>query len=314
MKSKSKLTTLLKTIYLSLLFISLAFSSCSPTKSSIQKNGNKAYEFPYDWANAKVHHLESQLDEVSGLCFDMSTQNLIAVEDESGIIYFINQEDGTTVKRDSVNKAGDYEGITNTADYYYILKSSGTIYQIDKNNLSAKPTKIKSYLNKNYDMEGLTYLKEKNALLVSAKANPKELDQNQRNVFIYDIEKGEMNPEPFLVIKRSEIINIIQQKYSAEYAAKNFQKILDVERAYLHLGPSGIAFQPKSRNMYVISSKSKLLLVYDTRTKTLLDVVKLDKSIMPQPEGICFDKKNNLYIASEARTGNPHLIIIAPKK
>jgi len=289
-------------------------ASCSSSKSSIQTSGQKAYEFPYDLANSKLHHLEPHLDEISGLCFDMSSQNLIAVEDELGIIYFINETDGTTVKRDSVYKAGDYEGITNTTDYYYILKSSGTIYQIDKKDISASPIKIKGHLNSGYDAEGLTYLKEKNALLISTKQNPKGQDQNQRNIYIYDIDAGEMDPEPYLVIQRSEIIQVIQQKYSAEYAAKNFEKILDKGRAYLHLGPSGIAFQPKSRNMYVISSKSKVLLIFDYKTKTLLDVIKLNKSIMPQPEGICFDKNNNLYIASEAKKGAPHLIVVPPKK
>jgi uncharacterized protein YjiK len=312
MKSKSKLMTLPKFVH----FILLCFllSGCSSSRSAIQTNKSKVYEFPYDLDRSKVHHLDPHLEEVSGLCFDMSSQHLIAVEDELGIIYTINQADGTTLKRDSVYKAGDYEGITNTANYIYILKSSGTIYQIDKKNIDADPIKIKGHLNSGFDAEGLSYLKEKNALLILAKQNPEGYDQNQRNVFLYDIDSGKMDVEPFLVIKRTDIVNMIQQKYSAEYAAKNFAKILDEGRAYLHLGPSGIAFQPNTRNMYVLSSKSKLLLIYDYKTKTLLDVIKLDKSIMPQPEGICFDKKNNLYIASEAKKGNPHLIVVPLKR
>ncbi len=305
--------TLPKIIYSCLLFTLLVLSSCSSSKLAVQKNVNKVYEFPYDLANSEVYDLEPELKEVSGLCFDKLTQNLIAVEDESGVIYYINQANGEIVKRDSVYKAGDYEGITNTVDYFYILKSSGTVYEIDKKNLSAEPKKIKGFLNTGYDAEGLTYLKEKNALLICAKQNPEGYDQNQRSIFLYDIAKGEMDLEPFLVIERSDIINLIKQKYSAEYAAKNFGKILDEGRAYLHLGPSGIAFQPKSRNMYILSSKSKLLMIYDYKTKTLLDVMKLDKSIMPQPEGICFDKNNNLYIASEAKKGSPHLIVIPIK-
>jgi len=300
-------------IYLPFFFALLVLSSCSSFKTISQNKTRQVYELPYDLDNPIVHHLDSTLEEISGLCFDKLSQNLIAVEDESGTIYFIDQKDGAIVKRDSVYKAGDYEGITNTPDYYFILKSSGTVYQIDKNNLQATPTKIKSFLNIGFDTEGLTYLKEKNALLISGKQNPDGYDQNQRSIFLYNLDTEVMDPEPYLVIQRSEIIQVIQQKYSAEYAAKNFEKILDEGRTYLHLGPSGIAFQPKSRNMYILSSKSKLLLIYDYQTKTLLDVIKLDKSIIPQPEGICFDKDNNLYIASEAKKGDPHLIVVPPK-
>lgn len=295
-------------LYLSLYNI-LFFASCSSSRLATKSLVDKV---EYNFGAAEVHTLSTDLEEVSGLCYDYMANNLLAIEDEHGVFYLLDKSNGATIKKDSVYKAGDYEGVANSKEHYYILKSSGTIYKFDKSNLENKPVKIKSFLNKKFDAEGLTYAKTEHLLLICAKENPARENKNERFIYAYDLYKEEMNEEPYLVIDRDEMANLILDKYSASYAEDKFEKILDAERKELHLGPSGIAIHPKTNNIYILSSKSKVLLTYDRLSKRLIDINKLDKNILPQPEGICFDNKGKLYISSEAREGKPHLVILKP--
>lgn len=77
-------------------------------------------------------------------------------------------------------------------------------------------------------------------------------------------------------------------------------------------GPSGIAIQPQSGDIYIISSLGKTLFVLGKEGK-LKHIEKLEKEILPQPEGITFDADGTLYIASEGRDGAARLCIFKLK-
>jgi len=282
-------------------------TSCNTPKSLAQ---NQNYKSTFDFDNAQVFNFEDELNEVSGLCYNEATDQLIAIEDENCIFYLLDKKNAAIIKKDSVYKEGDYEGVTNSKNYFFILKSTGTIYQVDKSNMEKKPKKIKSFLSKKYDAEGLTYDKAEHSLLITVKENLKSENKNERFIYAYDLAREKMNEEPYLVIKREEIVSLIQQKFSPEFAKDKFEKLLDKKRDGLHLGPSGIAIEPSTQNIFVISSKSKVLLIFNRRTKKLIDVIKLDKDTLPQPEGISFDNAGRLYIASEARESSAKLIIV----
>ena len=71
----------------------------------------------------------------------------------------------------------------------------------------------------------------------------------------------------------------------------------------LHFNPSAIAIHPQSHNIYLLSTKdNKCMAVYNREGK-LIAFQKIDKDLMPQPEGICFSPDGKLYISSE---GNKH--------
>jgi uncharacterized protein YjiK len=56
-----------------------------------------------------------------------------------------------------------------------------------------------------------------------------------------------------------------------------------------------------------LSARGSLLLVVNQQQK-IEYLVFLDINALPQPEGICFDAKNNLFIASEGKSDNGKLI------
>ena len=72
--------------------------------------------------------------------------------------------------------------------------------------------------------------------------------------------------------------------------------------------PSGLAIHPfDDETIYVISSIGKLLLTINRNGK-ILDIIKLDKNIFNQPEGICFSKEGDMFISNEGKNGGGNIV------
>jgi uncharacterized protein YjiK len=56
-------------------------------------------------------------------------------------------------------------------------------------------------------------------------------------------------------------------------------------------------------DVYVISSALKRLIVLDYTTGAIRYAVRLNKKLLPQPEGIAFDAEGNLHLSSEGKKG-----------
>jgi uncharacterized protein YjiK len=75
--------------------------------------------------------------------------------------------------------------------------------------------------------------------------------------------------------------------------------------------PSGIAMQ--NGLYFTIASAGKMLITMD-KANEIQRIEKLDKDIMPKPEGITFDKNGNLFIASEGKkNGNGRILMFSQK-
>ena len=293
------------------IFVAILLTGCKLGKVGIDTSLAPAEKvLNYDLKDAEVISLPAELQEISGLCYDRSLNQLIAVEDENGIIYTIDKDSGNILARDTFYKPGDYEGVAATEKFIYVLKSSGTLYKVKKGVFDKNPEKIKSFLKKDYDMEGLEYDPSTDALLITSKFYISEEKKNFRFIYRYDLNTEQMSDAPYLTIARSEVIRYIQKHFSPEDAQLKFAKILNEELDYMHLGPSAIAVHPITGNIYVISSQSKVLLVYDISSKELIDLQKLDKKIFEQPEGMCFDAEGSLYISSEGKKQSAKLIVL----
>ena len=55
------------------------------------------------------------------------------------------------------------------------------------------------------------------------------------------------------------------------------------------------------------SSKGKLIMVLSESGK-ILHIEKLNKKLIPQPEGLCFDKDGTLWLSSEKKKESPSKI------
>ena len=108
------------------------------------------------------------LEEISGLGFDKKYEKLYAVQDENGIVFVIDKTTGEVEKEIKFHKDGDYEGIEVVGDVVYVVKSTGTIYEVK--NLGEDDQEMEKYnlfLSRENDVEGFCFDKETtNQLLI----------------------------------------------------------------------------------------------------------------------------------------------------
>ena len=286
-----------------LMVLLLFLNACSASKKTNESNIVPVQEvklFPYDLSKGTTFELPKELDEISGLSLSENKDQLVAIQDENGILFFINKETGVVEKTIDFKNDGDYEGITYAYGRYFILKSSGTIYEMILDDKEPSYKKHKYQLSDDTDHEGITYDPLLDKLIIACKDSKglDAIDNNTRCLFAIDIKSLATRPEPFIYLRREAVKTYLLKNLSQEQIEKSFSKIFDESLEYLHIGPSGIAINPITGNFYLLSAKGKLLAIVNRENK-ILKVIKFDKSKFPQPEGIVFDPDGTMYISSE---------------
>lgn len=240
------------------------------------------------------------LFEISGLTISKDGKHLIAIQDENGIVFKIDIESGALVKQFNFWKDGDYEGVETVGEEIFVIKSTGTIYGINKpDSPKQEVIKYKFFLTKENDVEGLGYDKKNNRLLIACKAQVRvgEVKLPEKQVFGFDLASKVLSPTPVFTIDLNQVKDYLaENEHIKGYAKINeFFKRSDDKFKF---SPCAIAVHPITGNIYMTSSVGKLLIIINPEG-TILHIEKLKKSLHPQPEGLCFDAKGNLYIANE---------------
>ena len=239
--------------------------------------GCTAQEFPYDLnePDAKFK-LSDQLNEISGLQM-LGDGQLAAVQDEKGIIFYLDAQTGNINSQFDFGKNSDYEGITQRKDNFYVLRSNGSILKVKKGK-EAKEYKFKN--NKNFDFEGICLDQSNKQLLVACKTHGDKDKRNHFYIYSFSLESKQYDKKPLFKIKKKEV-------------HRNFS-------------PSGISIHPNG-NIYVLSSHSKTLLVLSPEGMILYKT-QLNQLFFEQPEGITFSEKGGLYISNERNKGSASIL------
>ncbi|MEM8527359.1 MAG: SdiA-regulated domain-containing protein [Bacteroidota bacterium] len=253
------------------------------------------YSFNYDMENPqKTIELPESLKEISGISLCETQDFIWAVQDEQGVIFKIEIETGQLVDSLPFWKKGDYEGIEIVKDKMYVLKSSGTIYEVElAGEDSLKIQKFNGHLSKEDDAEGLGYDAQKKELLIACKNG----ENGERRVYTFDVETDSLSKEPRFVITREEAISYLEAHPKLRKWKKLLKKFNDDK---LDFAPSAVAVHPLTQDIYILSSQGKTLVILQSGG-TIAHIEKLEKEVHPQPEGICFDQKGNLYISNEGK-------------
>lgn len=233
----------------------------------------------------------SDLQEISGLSPAGIDSVLLSVQDEKGIIFYLHKADGRILKSEKFSGKGDYEGIEMVGDDIFVVSSKGDIYLCDS---SGETKTYETFLNTDYDVEGLAYYSAEQVLLLACKANGKDNDKNIRSIFSFDLSTRELNRKPFLQLDGKEI-------------ARQLGRVRDTP----YFSPSAICSDQHS-DLYLISSVASALIVIN-RQGDIKSAVELDPTLHRQPEGIMIDDNGVLYIANEGRDGVPKVYIFNPK-
>ncbi len=246
-------------------------------------------------------NLPLALLEISGLSYYPKTNQLLAVNDERGWIFFLNVTTGEVEDRATFSGNGDFEGIEWIGEKISIVKSNGNIHFFDIGKKEADET-IKTDLKPSNDIEGLAFDAATNQLLLACKGNPNlgksDKYKKVKNIYSFDLGKNELNPAPFLSVEDD-----VLEDYVKDFSDKNDfskKKKKKLKGRVNDFSPSGIAIHPKTKAFYMISSQGKLLIIFN-QNKELQEVVFLDENLHRQPEGICFAPNGDLFISNEGK-------------
>lgn len=280
--------------------------ACNGSHES-EKETREEYEaLPYRFDQPdQVYEMPDELEEISGLSA-VNEGSLLCNEDETGHLYLFDLQQEEVTRKWNWGEEGDYEGVALIGETAYVLKNTGNIYEIrnyaslsnrmvDSSN-SDIPVDVRRYktgIGKSCDAEGLVRLPDSNSLLIACK----EGEPERRTIYRFTpSEAGEATP--FLELDLTRIENELLTT-GLDRLSLNLQKLLDPQSSSGILFPSGIAVHPLTQDLYVLSSKSKLLVVY-SQEGTLKQVVELQHEKFRQPESITFTPNADLYIGNEA--------------
>jgi uncharacterized protein YjiK len=249
-----------------------------------------------------VGEMPKALDEISGLTLAPGTnKELLAVEDERGKFYRLDVATGSILAATDFWKDGDYEGIEVVGEEVWVVKNTGTLYQIRQpESPDQSVEKFNTALNDENDVEGLTYDPHNHRLLLACKRDAKD-DGNPktaRYLFAFDLNTKKLSEGPVYAIEREAVQNFLASS-DLTPGHKKLSTLFN-DRDKFDLAPSAVAIHPITHQLFITSSVGKVLMVLN-RDGRIEHLEKLDKQLFPQPEGLAFDPDGTLYISTERK-------------
>ncbi len=235
--------------------------------------------------------LPEVLREISGLTVIGDTV-LACIQDEMGTIFFYSLKERKIVDRLKFGGSGDYEGIEIFGNQAYVLKSNGRIYVVSLKDATTITwsTPLKAINN----AEGLAYDSKNSQLLIACKGsgglNGKSIEG--KAIYAYHLSQG-FNRDPVFLVTSKDLESWNDQQ-------TNPIKLTKRKKAFM---PSGIAVHPETKDIYLIATVGKLLIVLDPEG-FIKHCVPLSPRVFRQPEGICFTTGGDLIISNEGPYGS----------
>ena len=246
----------------------------------------------------KVLSMESDLKEISGLSMDPSGNTLVAVQDELGKVYFLNASTGKIENSVKFWKNGDYEGVELVNEDIYVVKSTGTLYQITSPGTDDQEViKHNDFLKEENDVEGVAWDKKNNRLLLACKGFVNK-EEKVKHLYAFDLTSQKFLKQPIFSIRKKDV----QDYLKTDPPIRKLDDLKDFfSKKDFNFSPSAVAIHPKTGNIYVSSSVNEKIIMVLSPVGEILKLYKLKGSMIPQPEGLCFDANGNLYLASEGK-------------
>jgi uncharacterized protein YjiK len=277
---------------------SIACHRCTPaSKAKASASLESDFKIPYNLETPSllIPLKDISLQEISGLSATPEKNIFCSISDEKGEFYLLDLKDsGKITRRVTFKEKGDFEGIEMVGEVVYAIKSNGNLYEISNWKNNDAPT-IKEYsldIGGEHDIEGLSFDKKRNMLLIGSKEDPES--DTKRFIWGFDLTTKQLIQPPLYSINPNDIDAIVE--------------ITEDDKSR-HFSTSGVAVQPISGDLYLISTALKRLAIMDYSTGRIKASVRINKDILQQPEGIAFDAEGNLYISSEAKKGEAAIAI-----
>lgn len=234
----------------------------------------------YNFAEVFENKLDIRLREISGLAWDTKKDEFIAHYDEAGKLFFLDRENKAIKTEYVFAGKGDYEDVALVGDVPYILRSDGVITKFirDSTNKAYGEEVGKLTIAGPNDFEAMYYDSSRKALVLICK-NCEMDDKASVSAFAFYLDSIGFDNKPLYRIDAKAVQAMGPKKTS------KFQ-------------PSAAAIHPVLKKLFIISSASSQLVIADLNGKPE-SVYALSKKLFPQPEGITFKSKGDMYISNE---------------
>lgn len=224
--------------------------------------------------------LDLKLQKISGITWDAKNNVFLAINDEKGSLFFLNEDTKLITAEYTFGDKGNYEDVAIANGVPYILRSDGLIIKFIKDSLGkAYGVNVgKLDFSGTNDFETMYFDPGRRALVVLCK-NCALDDAKSLSAFAFYPDSIGFDIKPIFTIDADNV-----EKLSPEKSPK-FQ-------------PSAAAIHPVLKKLFILSSDSHQLVVTDLNGK-VESVHVLYPKLFPQPEGIAFKTKGEMYISNE---------------
>ncbi|MBN7812784.1 SdiA-regulated domain-containing protein [Algoriphagus sp. H41] len=274
-----------------LIFLLALFESCDYSNGKTPPH----YSLPHGYRLEAMEKLllSEDLEEVSGLAWHRD--ELLAIEDESSIIYRLDPETGKIRKKKKFEKNKDIEDLLVRGDTAWVLRSNGNLYRVVDFREKDSQTVIYPFPRREKrDLEAILANPNEPFIWLFCKVCEWDEDPSRSSFFRFHLETMQFDSLPAGKIERSQLSTLMPQQELEE----------------LKIQPSAAAIHPLTGEYFLLSSTGKWLMTLDGQMKPS-SVHTLDPSLFKQPEGITFAPDGTLYISNEARDGRANILIFS---
>lgn len=294
-----------------LLFCPLFLSTCTGSLFS-------TFSIPYTVNKPeKIYTLKKALNEVSGLNI-VSENEAALIDDERGTIFYYNLKSQQITSEVNFSKGGDWEDLLMKGDTAYVLKSDGTIIEIDTRRTPLNQVIVTTHdteLSKENDTEGICYDPVNKIILIACKGKPAlvgsaEQYKGKRAIYSFNTVTKKLNTTPVYLVDIHKVESILVGMQMN--AVRRIMQLYNINTK-VAFQPSGLAIHPFTKDIYIISAVGNILLILNPEGK-ILGAVKLSPKLYKQPEGITFDPSGNMFISNEGKSGKGNILKFSYKQ
>lgn len=263
----------------------IIFFLCTLVATSSCESQQQPYTSPpgYNLNNPKRFNMPNSLREISGIAFNQGNGDTIyAEQDEEGKVFRFKLGDAN-MQVTRFGKKGDFEDISIVNNFIIMLRSDGVLFTFPLSEIWKKETnKVKVFedLLPEGEYEGLASDDMSNKLYVLCKHCRSE----------------KTNKWGGGTILQMDTAGVLTPAGNFELDIKEIDAISHSGKINFH--PSALALNHLTKEWFILSSVNKMLIVTDQNWK-VKSVYPLNPSLFVQPEGIAFDRHQNLYISNE---------------
>jgi len=262
--------------------------------------------FGYDLRHPlKEYELPHSLREISGITFS-GEHKMACIQDEKGKIYVYNLKKEDVKESIEFGTDKDYEGIALVNDTFFVLHSTGTLFEVTGFDTDSQQTKKHdTFLKKENNTEGLCYDSTTHSLLIACKGvSHKKEKEDVKEIYRFNLESDKLEKKPEYKIHLEALEKFLEESHVIKPVTSDADAFFE---------PSEIAIHPFTHDIYVLSSVGKMIVVLD-RNGTIKEAADFDPAFAAHPEGMTFSPAGHLFISSEGKGSKKVILEFAPKE